>query len=471
MVNLEPVEHRFYVAHYETAYQQFDKYYVFLERCIRDLLAPGGSLGMVVSRRFFHIESGKKLRQFLSRQAYVARLVDFGSSQLFEGRTTYTCLLFVHKSGPATAPGVDTLPYELITTPRDWIAGQVAPRAPIALPRRLVSGDASWLLPATVQELALVEALLADDLRLGDIADVFNGIQTSRNDVYVIAEWRDVDPGTIAFDRDGRTWPIERAILRPFFDSRRGVLRSFYPLPPNALVVFPYRVGVAEGRHSATAIPPATMQATFPLAYAWLEHNRAVLEARNISPTPYPPGEWYRYGRDQALASFDGRPKIVVGVQSLGDKYAYDDTDTLLASGGTAGECAIAAFQEGRGRSPYDLRFLLALLNHKAIEFFCRKRGSPFRGGYYARGTAVLKQVPLPRVDPTADDSRAQLYASIVAQCQVLLDICRQLTTVTSGAARAGLERRRDYTKGQMDAQISSLLGVTDIIGDIELPR
>ncbi|MBK9094816.1 MAG: hypothetical protein IPM84_19020 [Anaerolineae bacterium] len=46
-------------------------------------------------------------------------------------------------------------------------------------------------------------------------------------------------------------------------------------------------------------------------------------------------------------------------------EHVYDDSNVLLASGGTAGECAIAAFRGDAGRSPYSLYFILALLNHK----------------------------------------------------------------------------------------------------------
>ena len=134
----EPTEYEFYLRHYDTARRQFDKYYLFIERAIDDLLRDNGALGMVISRKFSHIESGKALRKILSRGSHVTRLVDFGNAQLFDGRTTYTCLLFLSKT---RSKGLDDpIPYELVTTPREWVRGQTGSQASLALPIISVQG-------------------------------------------------------------------------------------------------------------------------------------------------------------------------------------------------------------------------------------------------------------------------------------------------------------------------------------------
>lgn len=466
MVNLEPAEHRFYLKHYKTAYKQFDKYYLFIERAVRDLLKPDGKFGMIVSRKFSHIESGKKIRKLLSDKRMVRRLIDFGNAQLFEARTTYTCLLFLAApNGDGNAP----LPYELVASPKDWVAQQTSTAPAMNLPRQIISGDKSWILPNTPAELELIEALLENTVLLGQIMDVFNGIQTSRNSVYVIHERTDVDEELISFTKDGRDWTIEKAILKPFFDGELGQLKSFYPLNGIVPIIFPYIISLEDGALRARTIPPATLQAEYPGAWEWLEHNQADLQARDIRPADFPLGEWYRYGRDQALTSFEDREKIVVGVNSQGDKYVYDDSNTLLASGGTAGECAIAHFQNPDARSRYDLYFILAILNHKAIEYFCRKRGSPFRGGWYARGTAVLKEVPVPDIDFDTENDWLRLFREITDLSRQLCADCRDMTG-RIGSLRVLLERRIEANKRVMDARISELYGIEDIIDRVELP-
>jgi len=461
--NLEAIEYSFYTqkGNFVTAYQQFDKYYLFIERIIQDWLKPNGVCGMVVSRKFTNIESGKMVRRLLSKDAQISRMVDFGNAQMFEGRTTYTCLLFFTKS--ASNPSTSFI-YERINTPQDWLKQYQANRPMMQLSTHYVSGDKAWILPNNQSELELLQAMSINTVALSNLVDIFNGIQTSQNAVYVLTEWQD-EGDTISFSKHGQTWQIEKAILKPFYEGHKAELRSFYPLPTTAWLIFPYFI---KNHKQATPIPPQIMQADYPLAYSWLKYNQAALAKRDISPQPYPPDEWYRYGRQQSLASFEHRAKIIVGINSLGDKYVYDESNTFLASGGTAGECAIAHLRDNP--TNYNLYFIHALLNHKAVEYFCRKRGSPFRGGWFARGTAVLKEIPIPIIDFTTNNAQHGLYQEVIQANQQLHEICHKLTLITSSREREQLERRAKITKTDLDQIIARLYNVEKIIQHIELP-
>ena len=227
MKNLETIEYKFYCDHYKTAFKQFDKYYLFIERSVQDLLDDDGLFGMVVPIKFAHIESGKKLRGLVSRGRHLVGIVDFGSSQLFAGRTTYTCLLFLSKKSMPVPENVedDTFEYELVTTPEGWLNGLVGNYSNrIKLPRKLVDGDNAWLLPSTTDERELVLALNENTVPLGQVFDVFNGIQTSRNEVYVITDWKITSDKLLSFRKEDQEWLIERDILKPFFDDDYGEL-------------------------------------------------------------------------------------------------------------------------------------------------------------------------------------------------------------------------------------------------------
>lgn len=51
---------------------------------------------------------------------------------------------------------------------------------------------------------------------------------------------------------------------------------------------------------------------------------------------------WYQYGRTQALTAFINTPKLIVKVMAKDNPmYAIDKDNMLIASGGTAGYCAI----------------------------------------------------------------------------------------------------------------------------------
>jgi hypothetical protein len=103
---------------------------------------------------------------------------------------------------------------------------------------------------------------------------------------------------------------------------------------------------------------------------------------------------FYVFGRTQSIGSAPKSPKIVYSVNQRGDKYALDELGIVYASGGTAGNVGLYPKNDN-----YSLDFFLALLSQAPIEFFNRKSGSPFQGGYFARGTAVVQEVPVPRLD------------------------------------------------------------------------
>src|SRR5690606_29958984 len=116
---------------------------------------------------------------------------------------------------------------------------------------------------------------------------------------------------------------------------------------------------------------------------------------RDISPEPSNPNEWYRYGRHQSLNKFLDEQKIIVGILSKGDKYAIDRKNTFIASGGTAGYCAIRLPKS----SPYSIYYIQALVNSKYAEWVAMNIGDVFRGGYFAHGTSVLKRLPIREIN------------------------------------------------------------------------
>ena len=75
----------------------YDIYVVFIEQGLR-LLNTKGGLGVICPHKFFNAKYGEPIRLLISEGKYLAHVVHFGDQQVFEGATTYTCLLFVDNS-------------------------------------------------------------------------------------------------------------------------------------------------------------------------------------------------------------------------------------------------------------------------------------------------------------------------------------------------------------------------------------
>lgn len=429
-----PEELAYYKAKYKTAYKQFDKYFVFIEKATTKL-KDGAWLGMVVPNKWMTIESGKKLRELISEGTLLAEVVDFGNELLFEGKSTYVCLLVLSKEQK------HDFYYRHVDDYIDWL--KTPSDKGVLLPYSFINqpSGASWVLPATDAEASVLLTLKTNFCRLGDVADVLNGIQTSADGVYAIQQWTE-SHGQVHFIRDERPWRIEKRITKPYLMDSTTRVKCYCTVQSDALVLFPYTYG---DQGEAILIPPATLQQNYPLAWAYLNHYQTRLERRDVSPAPLP-GEFYRYGRHQALASAFKGPKIIYSVNQLGDKYGFDPSGVGFASGGTAGEVSIT-----NPRNGYTLEFLLALLHQRAVEYFLRKRGSPFRGGYYSRGSAVVSDCPVPILDAT-NPQHMQIVSTVTSLVRQIVAAQNALPSA-AGRSREMLEQRKQELDLQVKAQ------------------
>ncbi len=96
MKHLLPKEKPLYEEHYTTAYKQYDKYFLFIERSL-DLLKDNGYLGYIIPSKFTKVGAGKKLRELLSSTKVVKQIISFGANQVFQDKTTYTSILILSK--------------------------------------------------------------------------------------------------------------------------------------------------------------------------------------------------------------------------------------------------------------------------------------------------------------------------------------------------------------------------------------
>lgn len=86
------------ISEFKTAKAELlDKYYLFLERGL-ELLASDGRLGYIIPHKFMLIKAGTVLRKMLSEKRCVETIIHFGTKQVFKGKSTYTCLLFLAKT-------------------------------------------------------------------------------------------------------------------------------------------------------------------------------------------------------------------------------------------------------------------------------------------------------------------------------------------------------------------------------------
>ena len=189
------------------------------------------------------------------------------------------------------------------------------------------------------------------------------------------------------------------------------------------------------------------MKSDYPNAFAYLNHHKEALNnpKRDIKPTPETQNEWYRYGRHQSLDKCDVPAKIIVGVLSQGDKYAIDYHGTLISSGGTAGYCMITLPED----FSYSIYYIQALLNSKYLEWFSALNGEVFRGGYIARGTKVLKKLPI-RIIDFGNEIEKELHDKIASLEEALIQLQGQIDQ-NAGNQRELIPLKRQFENKKIE--------------------
>ena len=453
-----PLELPIYKSKYDSSYKQFDKYFLFIERGL-ELLKEGGYFGYIVPSKFAKVGAGKKLRELLVEKKALQQIISFGSNQVFQHKTTYTCLLILKKAK------LEKVQYLEVNSLKKWKIKDIGSEQFDEFKIDSLDSDGWVLFPSILKPI--YKSIISQSKTLEELIgsdNIFNGIQTSANNVYIHSIEKE-DKDYLHFIMDGVKWKVEKTLTRPYFrtSSGDGNLYTYRPFSPNSFVIYPY----VKTKKGIEFVEIDDLKTKYPKTYKFLNHYKGKLndKKRDIKPIPETKNEWYRYGRHQSLDKCDVPAKIIVGVLSQGNKYAIDYFGTLISSGGTAGYCIITL----PDNFPYSIYYIQALLNSKYLEWFSALIGEVFRGGYIARGTKVLKKLPIRVIDFSTESDKA-IHDKIAKNQKELIDIQGEIDKNDSNKrALIPLQRQFDNLKTELDDTLKVLFNLGDADSSIPL--
>lgn len=433
------IEFNVYTKKYNSAYKQFDKYFLFVEKAV-SLLKPTGKVCYIIPNKFYKIAAGQELRKLLCRN--IEQLDDFGDLQLFPDKTIYSAIVLIN------AQKTEKILYSHITS----VAGLWGGNLKDSIEVSTKDLDANpWSLSTDMEFLKIMEGLKGKTVPLAEVAEIFNGIQTSAERAEKFSDKKEVywfdnsciiseNDDTVEIRKYEKEYKIEKAILKPYFKPTKKNemgMSTYTLLETNKRIIFPYDT---EGK----LFDIETMKEKYPETFRYLMdcYDRLVPKCLNNGIGRDIPDvtedTWYKYGRTQALTAFIHTPKLIVRVLSKEPMYAYDNQDMLIASGGTAGYCAISQLKD----SPYELEYIQAWLAHPYTENVLQIQGSDFENGFTARGTYLLKKVPFAELDFT-DHKQKALYDEVVLNTRKIYQINVDLTKRKDKSATGILESEK----------------------------
>jgi type I restriction-modification system DNA methylase subunit len=426
-------------------HDNFDKYALFVERSI-SLLTEQGRLGIITPHKFMTIHAGRALRQLIAGQRLLEEVVHFGVKQVFGSSSNYTCILIVSRIG------ADVIRVEHPGPLEAWRYGGSGTIADI---RAETLSDEPWQFASAETNSLIAKMRVAHPRELGQVAEIFVGVQTSADAIYIFTDVSDT-PGALALNWSGQAWPIERDICRPCLLD--GQLGAYEEVSANRWMIFPYVIDTdMKGRQSVELIPPERMEADFPNCFAYLNARRAELERRNIVGGRAGNQQFYQFGRSQSLAKFNS-PKIVLPALSTDARYAYDEANVVATGGGNGPYYMLRA----RPDSGVSDKFLMAVLHHPFSEAIVRTHTSAFRGGYYSHGKQFIEHLPIPI--PT-DEKRTKIEGMV----NELIAAKKAVAEATLPARRILRERHAEVLTTRIEDEITTLFGLSS--EEIEIVR
>ena len=447
-----PKEYKLYPKRYKSAYKQYDKYFLFVERAFK-LLKEDGAMGYIVPSKFMKVGAGKELRNYISSNKSIKAITSFGAHQVFSDKSTYSCIIILQNKEN------DSFTYSEVDSLAKW---KVRDLTSFSENKRNISrlGEETWVLCSDRLQ-SILNHISTQSLPLGEIVGddyIFNGIQTSANKEYIFQPESE-DRQYYYFKYNKQLYQIEKKVTKPYFKTVSGVdsLNTYRTFKPNARVIFPYKRRT-DGK--LDVIKLSTIQRKFPYFYNYLRVIKSELDRpdRDIKPAPTTANEWHRFGRHQSLEACEIAEKIIVGVLAQENKYAVDTNGTLVSSGGTAGYCLVSIPAD----SQYSIYYIQAILGSIQGEWLASLYGEIFRGGFIARGTKVLKQIPVRTIDfnNLAD---VTAHKEIVERQKSLISLGDRIAAIGNNARKATpLKRQFELLKEEQQQAINNLYGMTE---------
>lgn len=431
-----PQEVEYYKTQYLAASKgNYDIYVVFVEKGL-SLLNRTGRLGFILPHKFFNAQYGEPLRLLISQGKHLAEIVHFGDQQVFDGATTYTCLLFLDKPsrsvfGFTSVPDLDVWRREGIATQGTQDAAQV--------------GASEWNFSSGAGG-GLFKKLHAMPLRLGDIAaKIAQGIRTSANEVYVL------DVSSVDGDRyrayskqlDAEVM-IEKTSVSLFLQGRE--IKPYRVVPSGKVVIIPYSLNAGR----ATLIPEKDYAKRFPKTHAYLLRNKEYLQEREKGKMRG--DNWYAFVYPKNIDVMRS-PKILVPDIADRASFAFDESGEYAFTSGYG-----IILKPGAKLSE---KYVLGLLNSRLLDFFLKRVSTTMRGGFFRYFTQFVEQLPIRMLDCSKLDQRSQ-HDRMVSLVGTMLVLRRQLAAASTPHEQENLKRQINATDHQINKLVYELYGLTD---------
>ena len=346
-----------------------DLYIPFFEIGMKHL-KDGGILGYITVNTFKRSVNARNLREYFKSNQFDISILDFGNQQIFENRSTYTCIVLIHNCSS------ESVQYHRVT-PNELEANQKIPFSKINY--KLLDNHKGWIMSDNTA-LKNIRRIENAGISLGNKYPIRNGLATLSNDIFI---FKPVDEDeNFYYHQNGKLHKIEKAICKDIIKPNR--LKTEEEIPTlKEKIIFPYyyddgQLSMFAGKpQKQRVLDECVFRERFPSAYEYLEQNKTRLLNRDKGKDQK--YKWFEYGRTQALTDYG--KKLLFPYMSNKPYFVFTDQKDLLLYAG------YAIYSD----SDRELKVLKRILESKIFWYYIQKTSKPYGGNFFALAKNYVK--------------------------------------------------------------------------------
>jgi len=325
---------------YISANGKYDLYVAFIEKGFY-LLRRNGFFVFICPTAFTKRDYGNKIRKFLLRNTNYTGVFSFIKTNSEHNKLKY-------KTGFSNKP-IEILQEQLSESP--WIFRN--------------------------SEAEQIISKIGDNTKLNEISVISEGIVTGLNELYLKSE---------------KELSLKQFECDCFYPCYRGKEISRYHLKSNSEFVF-YPYELVDNK--TIPFDEKYLRQRCPNYIAYLQANIQLIRKREYFINSNK--KWYELWNQRNLSNFT-TSKIIT--PELSDRNRFSISSVTTCYGDTV--CGIRIKDKYKNR--IKLKYLLAVLNSKLIEWFYKETTVPKAGGFFIYKVMYLKNIPLKEI--SVDDQK-----------------------------------------------------------------
>ena len=383
---------------------KFDLYIPFIEKSYQ-ILRKDGFFIFICPTAFTKREHGKHLRKFLLSNVSLNELVDFGHSQVFDYATNYTGIFSFVKTNKR----------------KKFIYRKGFSEKSLVLTQADLS-DESWIFTDEISK-AIIDKIQKNHL-LGQISIISEGVVTGLNELYLKTH-REVDELGLEMEY--------------FFPIYRGKEIERYYLHKNSeLLFYPYILK----NQKTVPISESILKTRFPNVFSYLRRHLYLINRRAYFVSSNK--KWYELWNPRDMSYFL-EDKIITPELSDKNRFAIAPPKTFY------GDTVCGIVINNHFNKQLKLKYLLAVLNSKLIEWYYKKSTVPKAGGFFIYKVMYLKSIPV-KIGSKSEQKK-------------FIDIVNKILSITQSEDYLENPQKRAKVKEyecQIDQLVYKLYGLTD---------